>query len=227
VTGTSGGVTASPPEIPDAPDPGPSSGESQAHDPIPSNPDPREQGSGAGGSAFPPPGFEVLELEEEENPIPNAAEDWRRPYIDYLLHDTLPDEKTEARRMARRAKSYVLIGGELYKRSNTGVLQRCIPVEQGRQLLIDIHSGACGQHAAPRALVGNAFRQGFYWLTAVADAEQIVRTCQGCQFYARQMHMPAQALQTIPITWPFVVWGLDMIGPLTKAPGATLTHLSP
>ena len=26
-------------------------------------------------------------------------------------------------------------------------------------------------------------------------------------------HAPT-ALQTIPITWPFAVWGLDMVGPL-------------
>jgi hypothetical protein len=55
----------------------------------------------------------------------------------------------------------------------------------------------------------------------VADATRIVRTCQGCQFYARQS---AQALQTIPITWSFAVWGLDLVGPLQKAPGG-FTHL--
>jgi hypothetical protein len=58
----------------------------------------------------------------------------------------------------------------------------------------------------------------------VADATRIVRTCQGCQFYARQTHLPAQALQTIPITWSFVVWGLDLVCPLQKAPGG-FTHL--
>src|SRR3954464_13952018 len=26
--------------------------------------------------------------------------------------------------------------------------------------------------------------------------------------------MPPNALRTIPITWPFAVWGLDMVGPL-------------
>jgi hypothetical protein len=72
--------------------------------------------------------------------------------------------------------------------------------------------------------VGNAFRQGFYWPTAVADTTRIVRSCRGCQFYAKQMHLPAQALQTIPTTWPFAVWGLDLIGPLQKAPGG-FTHL--
>jgi hypothetical protein len=72
--------------------------------------------------------------------------------------------------------------------------------------------------------VGNAFRQGFYWPTAVADATRIVRSCRGCQFYAIQTHLPAQTLQTIPITWSFAVWGLDLVGPLQKAPGG-FTHL--
>jgi transposase InsO family protein len=77
----------------------------------------------------------------------------------------------------------------------------------------------CGHHAAPRTLVGNAFRQGFYCPTTVADASEIVRTCEGCQFYARKSNLPAHVLQTIPITWPFAVWGLDIVGPLRKAPG--------
>jgi hypothetical protein len=128
--------------------------------------------------------------------------------------------------LARRTKSFVLLGDgkELYHRSPSGILQRCISITEGQKLLQEIHSGACGHHAAPRALVGNTFRQGFYWPTAVADATRIVSTCQGCQFYARQTHLPAQALQTIPITWSFAVWGLDLVGPLQKAPGG-YTHL--
>jgi hypothetical protein len=59
-----------------------------------------------------------------------------------------------------------------------------VPIPEGRELLRDIHAGICGHHAAPRTLVGNTFRQGFYWPTAVADASEIVRTCEGCQFYA-------------------------------------------
>ena len=87
-----------------------------------------------------------------------------------------------------------------------------------------MHAGACSHHTAPRTLVGNAFRQGFYWPTAVVDATKLVRSYEGRQYYARQTHLPAQALQTIPITWPFAVWGLDMVGPLQKGPGG-YTHL--
>ena len=34
----------------------------------------------------------------------------------------------------------------------------------------------------------------------------------------------AQELLTVPITWPFIVWGLNMVGPLKKALGG-FTHL--
>jgi hypothetical protein len=63
---------------------------------------------------------------------------------------------------------------ELYRRSPSGILKWCIPIGQGQELLCQIHSGACGHHAAPRTLVGNAFKQGFYWSTVVADATRIV-----------------------------------------------------
>jgi ribonuclease HI len=121
---------------------------------------------------------EALRVEREQNRItPNL--NWQAPYLEYLLRGELPLDKAEARRLARRAKSFVLLGDEkeLYHRSPLGILQRCISVAQGQELLQEIHSGACGHHAAPRALVGNAFRQGFYWPTAVADATRIVRSC--------------------------------------------------
>ena len=82
---------------------------------------------------------------------------------------------------------------------------KCIPTNQGRQLLLEVHAEICGHHVAPRSLVRKAFHQGFYWPTALRDAEEVVRKCEGCQFYARQTHLPAQELQTIPITWPFAV----------------------
>ena len=104
-----------------------------------------------------PSGLEVMELEEDPATEPNPLDDFRTLYLDYLLREALPTNKMEARWLARRAKSFVLVEGELYKRSHTGVLQCCIPIEQGKRLLSDIHSGVCGHHAVPGTLVGNAF----------------------------------------------------------------------
>jgi hypothetical protein len=113
---------------------------------------------------------EVMEIDEgpevESNENPSAGSDplpdWRVPYLDYLIREILPVGKAEARQLAHCAKSYVIFEGELYKKSHTKVLQRCIPTKQGRKLLEDIHRGACGHHATLRTLVRNAFWQGFY-----------------------------------------------------------------
>ena len=126
--------------------------------------------------------------------------------------------------IARRCKSYTIIDGELHKRSVTGVFQRCVQPAEGRKILHDIHSGDCGHHAAARSLVAKAMRHGFYWPTAHADAVDIVQRCAGCQKYANQTHVPSSSLKTIPITWPFAVWGMDMVGPFKKAPSG-YTHL--
>ena len=111
---------------------------------------------------------------------PNPLADWRTSYLDYLLREALPMDKTEDRWLTRRSKSFIVIEGELYKQSHTRILQRCIPIEQEKQLLRDIHGGVCGHHAMPRTLVRNMFQQGFYWPIVVADIEYIVRTCEGC-----------------------------------------------
>ena len=48
--------------------------------------------------------------------------DWRVQYLDWMIRGVLPSNRAQARRFARRAKSFVLINNELYKRSPSGVL---------------------------------------------------------------------------------------------------------
>ena len=98
-----------------------------------------------------------MELVKDLVVEPDPLTDWRTPYLDCLLHEVLPTDKTEARRLVRRAKSFVVIEGELYKHILTGILQCCIPTEKGKDLPEDVLGGVCGHHVAPRTLVGNAF----------------------------------------------------------------------
>ena len=94
----------------------------------PADDGPSEQTLGANPPmALPNP--EVMEPEMDPTTEPDPPDDWRTLYINYLLHDVLPATKMEAQWLARRAKSFVLVEGELYKRSHTGILQLCIPSE--------------------------------------------------------------------------------------------------
>ena len=145
--------------------------------------------------------------------------DWTVPYIAYILRKELPEDEEEAPQIVRQSKAFTVIKGQLYRESATGVGQKCITPEEGRIILDDIHSGTCGHHASSRTIVAKAYRAGFYWPRANEMAKEIVDKCGGCQFYSNMSHKPASALKTIPLVWPFAVWGLDMVGPLRTGRG--------
>jgi len=87
---------------------------------------------------------EAMEIDEAP-----TSQDWRVQYLHWMIRGVLPSNRAQARRLDRRAKSFILINNELYKRSPSGVLQRCIPIPEGKELIRDIHAGTCGHHAAP------------------------------------------------------------------------------
>jgi hypothetical protein len=92
---------------------------------------------------------------------------WAEPFSNYLLTGDLLPNEIEARRLQRRAQAYTIINSELYKRSVSGIFQKCVEPKEGRELLREIHQGECGHHASSSALVTKAFRHGFYWPTAL------------------------------------------------------------
>jgi hypothetical protein len=108
-------------------------------------------------------------------------ETWMQPKLAYMTNKTLPEDTVKARRIIRRSKAFVVLQEKLYKKSITGILQRCVTPQEGQDILKDIHAGVCGHHASSRAIAAKAFRVGFYWLTAIKDTKYIVRRCEACQ----------------------------------------------
>jgi hypothetical protein len=146
------------------------------------------------------PPHDVLMFEKED--------DWRKPFIDFILDQLVPDDKEERERIMQRSANYVVIGSDLYRKAaSTGILMKCILRSEGLQLSAEIHSGGCGCHAASTNLVSKAYRSGFYWPTAVTNTKDLIKRCKGCQFFAKQQHLPAQTLRTIPPSWPFAYVG--------------------
>jgi hypothetical protein len=82
---------------------------------------------------------------------------WTKPYLAYLIRGELPEDTIHRQQIIRRSKAFTIINGELYKRSTTGVLQRCIAPEDGIALLPEIHEGTYGHHASSRTLIAKAF----------------------------------------------------------------------
>jgi hypothetical protein len=107
-------------------------------------------------------------------------EDWREAYIDFIQDQKLPAgvdaRSVEAARVMRRSNGFVLVDSKLYRRgARSGVLMKCVTKEDGCDILREIHEGVCSNNAAYRTLVGKANRAGFWWPTAVSDAEDLMR----------------------------------------------------
>ncbi|XP_066333170.1 uncharacterized protein [Miscanthus floridulus] len=124
------------------------------------------------------PGQEVEEMLPTEQlvlVVPGPSIDWRELFIKYLTIAEVPTNKIGAERLIPRSKNYVLVDGKLMrKNAKKELLQKCISQEEGMRILNEIHAGSCDNHVASRSLVDKAFRGGFYWPSAVADAESLV-----------------------------------------------------
>uniref|UniRef100_A0A2N9FB64 RNase H type-1 domain-containing protein n=1 Tax=Fagus sylvatica TaxID=28930 RepID=A0A2N9FB64_FAGSY len=69
------------------------------------------------------------------------------------------------------------------------------------------------------SLAHRAMSQGYWWPFMQSDAVRYVRKCDKCQRFAPKIHQPARELNPLSSPWPFAQWGLDIVGPLPRAPG--------
>ena len=65
-------------------------------------------------------------------------------------------------------------------------------------------------------------RVGYYWMTLENDCINYVRKCHKCQIYANKIHVPLTSLNVMVSPWPFSMWGMDVIRPIT--PKASNNH---
>ena len=81
----------------------------------------------------------------------------------------------------------------------------------------EVHEGICGNHSGSRSLVHKLVRARYYWPTMQKDAEAYVRACDKCQRFSNIIRQPTEELTPMTAAWPFVQWGLDIMGPFLTA----------
>ncbi|KAJ9560736.1 hypothetical protein OSB04_005896 [Centaurea solstitialis] len=145
---------------------------------------------------------------------------WSLDIWNYLKYDRLPDDKMEARKTRSKASRYTIFEGKLYRKSTSGLILRCITSkEHMNQILQEMHDGECGNHSGGRSLANRISRQGYYWPTLREDAMRYVQRCDACQRHSGTSHLPSKPLHSVLIPWPFMRWGMDIVGKLPPAPG--------
>ncbi|XP_070002897.1 uncharacterized protein [Nicotiana sylvestris] len=134
-------------------------------------------------------------------------------------YGTVPKDKKKAHVLRKKAAQYCLKQGNLYRKMFGGPLARCLEPSQTEYVMREIHEGHCGNHAGRRSLVRTMIRPGHYWLKMEEEAENFVAKYDKCQRYGNNMHRPAELLHSVIAPWPFMKWGMDIVGPLPQAKG--------
>lgn len=100
----------------------------------------------------------------------------------------------------------------LYKRNYDLVLLRCVDKSEENWIIMEIHEGSFGTHASGHTMFKKILRAGYYWMTMEVDCYLYIQTCQKYQIYADKIHVPPITLNVLTSTWPFSMWGIDVIG---------------
>ena len=112
------------------------------------------------------------------------------PIIQFLSKDVLPEDKSKAEKIRRKApRLWLSEDQKLYKRSFSGPYLLCIHPETSELLLEELHEGICRSHTGGRSIAHRAITQ------------------------------PRGFLNPLSSPWPFAQWDLDIVGPFLKAAG--------
>ena len=61
--------------------------------------------------------------------------------------------------------------------------------------------------------------QAYYWPTVKQDAIDYVKKCDACQRNAPVIHQLSEHLHSSIPSWPFMKWGMNIVGKLPTTPG--------
>ncbi|GJZ06096.1 reverse transcriptase domain-containing protein [Tanacetum coccineum] len=58
-----------------------------------------------------------------------------------------------------------------------------------------------------------------YLVPLMRDARELIRACDDCQAHASIPRLPKADMISVTSAWPFMKWGMDIVGPLLEGPG--------
>ncbi|XP_055830943.1 uncharacterized protein LOC129899973 [Solanum dulcamara] len=145
--------------------------------------------------------------------------DGRPWYFDvkrYLETGTYPENATfnQKKAIRRMANNFFPSGEILYRRTPDMGLLRCVDAIEATKLLEQIHAGVCGTHMNGLTLAKKILRSGYFWMTMEHDCCKYMQKCHQCQVHGDLIRVPPHELNAMSSPWPFVAWGMDVIGPI-------------
>ena len=105
--------------------------------------------------------------------------------------------------LKQKALKYVLVDDELFKRSQEGLLLKCVNDVEAKRIMCEVHEGICGANKLGPKMKWLIHRYGYYWPTIIADRVAYARGCEACQVHGPLQRVTAKKLHVIAKPRPF------------------------
>ena len=92
------------------------------------------------------------------------------------------------------------------------MLLLCLDRASTDRVMRKVHAEVCGPHMGGHMLTCKIIRLGYFWFTMETDCFQFVQKCPECQMHGDLIHVPPSKLHALTSSWPFSMWGIDIIG---------------
>ncbi|XP_058733254.1 uncharacterized protein LOC131604856 [Vicia villosa] len=107
----------------------------------------------------------------------------------------------------------------LYKRGVDGLIRRCVPEEEQKDVLRACHDSEYGEHFSGDRTASKVLQSGLYWPSLFKDSQEMVKECDKCQRtgnISKRNQMPQNFMLEVEL---FDVWGIDFMGPFPPSFG--------
>ena len=139
---------------------------------------------------------------------------WMDPIIQYLTDGVLSVDPS-VKWLQWMASQYILMNGQLYKRSFSFLLLKYLRPANADYALREVHEEICKNYLGGKSLAYKILWQRYYWPIIKKDAAELIQRCEPCQKYANIQHQPASQLISIVAPWSFAQWEIDILGSFT------------
>ncbi|XP_061356193.1 uncharacterized protein LOC133300632, partial [Gastrolobium bilobum] len=146
---------------------------------------------------------------------------WFADFANFKAAGTIPKDFSwqQRKKFLRDVKRYLWDEPFLFYTCSDGVIRRCIPEEEMKDVLWHCHGSEYGGHFAGERTAAKVLMSGFYWPTLYKDARKFVESCDRCQRtgnISKRHEMPLNNIMEVEI---FDVWGIDFMGPFPTSYG--------
>jgi len=140
---------------------------------------------------------------------------WYPNIINFMFAGYVPLGENK-KRLIYESRLHIWDPSYLFCVCSDGLLRRCVPVEEGMQIIQKCHSSPYGGHYGVFHTHAKIWQSGFFWPTMYEDTNNFIRRCGSCQRHGNINTRDAMPLTNNLQIELFDVWGIDYMGPVVK-----------